>query len=95
MDRPWPANDCNKSTTFASAARRFGELVQWDSSTHDWLEGRDAPLKRIRMIDDATSHSRLRFAEHDTVEENFRLLERWLKKLDGCWAAPWTSPPCS
>jgi DNA-binding Lrp family transcriptional regulator len=67
---------------------RLGELVQWDSSTHDWLEGRGAPLKLIRMIDDATSRSLLRFVEHDTVEENFRLLQRWLHKFGrmlGCY----------
>jgi transposase len=67
---------------------QMGELVQWDSSTHDWLEGRGPQLKLIRMIDDATSRSLLRFAEHDTVEENFRLLERWLKKFGrmlGCY----------
>lgn len=67
---------------------RFGELVQWDSSTHDWLEGRGPQLKLIRMIDDATSRSLLRFAEHDSVEENFRLLERWLRtygRMLGCY----------
>src|SRR5579863_1157580 len=60
---------------------RFGELVQWDSSTHDWLEGRGPQLKLIRMIDDATSRSLLRFAARDSVEENLRLLERWLGKF--------------
>src|SRR5438874_1599791 len=34
---------------------RYGELVQWDSSEHDWLEGRGEPMKLILMIDDATS----------------------------------------
>jgi hypothetical protein len=53
--------------------------VQWDSSTHDWLEGRGPRLKLIRLIDDATSRSLLHFAEHDSVEENLRLLERWLR----------------
>ena len=33
------------------------------------------------MIDDATSRSLLRFAEHDSVEENLQLLERWLRKF--------------
>lgn len=66
--------------TWRQRRNRFGELVQWDSSTHDWLEGRGPQLKLIRMIDDATSRSLLRFAEHDTVEENFGLLERWLRR---------------
>src|SRR4051812_48754586 len=34
---------------------RFGELVQWDTSEHDWLEGRGEKLYLIAMIDDATS----------------------------------------
>ena len=35
---------------------RYGELVQWDTSNHDWLEGRGEKLYLIAMIDDATSH---------------------------------------
>lgn len=30
----------------------FGELVQWDTSDHDWLEGRGERLYLIAMIDD-------------------------------------------
>ncbi len=33
----------------------FGELVQWDTSTHDWLEGRGPVRYLVRLIDDATS----------------------------------------
>jgi hypothetical protein len=33
---------------------RYGELVQWDTSEHDWLEGRGEKLYLIGMIDDAT-----------------------------------------
>ncbi len=34
---------------------RFGELVQWDTSEHDWLEGRgEKTLSDCVMIDDAT-----------------------------------------
>ena len=37
---------------------RFGELVQWDTSDHDWLEGRGEPVRHlVRLIDDATSRS--------------------------------------
>jgi hypothetical protein len=32
-----------------------GELVRWDTSEHDWLEGRGEKLYLIHMIDDATS----------------------------------------
>jgi transposase len=39
----------------------FGELVQWDTSDHDWLEGRGERLYLIAMIDDATSRVFARF----------------------------------
>ena len=36
----------------------YGELVQWDTSNHDWLEGRGEPVRYlVRLIDDATSRS--------------------------------------
>src|SRR5258707_109047 len=53
---------------------RCGELVQWDTSTHDWLEGRGETIYLISMIDDATSRLFARFVRHDTSEENMRLL---------------------
>ena len=31
---------------------RVGELVPWDTSTHDWLKGRSEKIYRIKMIDD-------------------------------------------
>jgi len=34
-----------------------GEMVQWDTSEHDWLGGRAERLYLIHMIDDATSVS--------------------------------------
>src|SRR4051794_22144586 len=34
---------------------RCGELVQWDTSDHDWLEGRGDRVYLVSMIDDATS----------------------------------------
>ena len=49
---------------------RFGELVQWDTSEHDWLEGRGEKLYLIAMIDDATSHLFARFVRHDSSAEN-------------------------
>ena len=61
-----------------------GELVQWDSSDYDWLEGRGARLWLVAMIDDATSRALARFAEHDTTEENFRLLRKYLER----WGRP-------
>ena len=32
---------------------RYGELVQWDTSEHDWLEGRGEKMQLINMIDAA------------------------------------------
>jgi transposase len=59
---------------------RSGELVQWDTSTHEWLEGRGETLYLIVMIDDATSRLWARFVRHDSSEENRRLLQSYLEK---------------
>lgn len=56
-----------------------GELVQWDTSTHDWLEGRGPTIYLIHMIDDATSELTPRFVAHDSTEENLRLLKRYVE----------------
>lgn len=60
---------------------RFGELVQWDTSEHDWLEGRGEQLYLIAMIDDATSRLFARFVRHDSTEENMKLLWSYLEKF--------------
>jgi transposase len=60
---------------------RFGELVQWDTSEHDWLEGRGEKLYLIAMIDDATSRLFARFVRHDSTEENMRVLWSYLEKF--------------
>jgi transposase len=59
---------------------RWGELVQWDTSTHDWLEGRGETIYLISMIDDATSRLFARFVRHDTSEENRLLLRSYLER---------------
>ena len=59
---------------------RCGELVQWDTSAHDWLEGRGETIYLISMIDDATSRLFARFVRHDTSEENMRLLWSYLEQ---------------
>ena len=56
-----------------------GELVQWDTSEHDWLEGRGEKMYLIHMIDDATSELTARFVAHDSTEENLRLLKTYLE----------------
>jgi hypothetical protein len=57
-----------------------GEMVQWDTSEHDWLEGRGEKLYLIHMIDDATSELTARFAPRDSTEENMRLLWEYLER---------------
>ena len=57
-----------------------GELVQWDTSEHDWLEGRGDKLYLIHMIDDASSELTARFVRHDSSEENMRVLWSYLEQ---------------
>jgi transposase len=53
----------------------YGELVQWDTSNHDWLEGRGEAVRYlVRWIDDATSRSGGRFVVHDGTRENMGVL---------------------
>jgi len=58
----------------------FGELVQWDTSEHDWLEGRGPVRYLVRMIDDATSWSWGRFVESDATPQNMGVLWEYLEK---------------
>lgn len=58
-----------------------GDLVQWDTSTHDWLEGRGERVYLISMIDDATSQLYARFVHHDSTAENMRVLQGYLKQF--------------
>jgi len=67
--------------TWRPRRSRLGELVQWDSSPHDWLEGRGERLCLIAMIDDATSRLWAQFARHDSTAENMRLLRSYLEKF--------------
>jgi len=57
-----------------------GELVQWDTSEHDWLEGRGETRYLIVMIDDATSQLTARFVAHDSTQENLRMLKGYLER---------------
>ena len=70
-----------KIHTWRERRSRVGELVQWDTSTHDWLEGRGERLYLIAMIDDATSRLMARFVRHDSTEENMRMLWSYLEKM--------------
>jgi transposase-like protein len=58
-----------------------GELVQWDTSIHDWLEGRSRePLKLIAMIDDATNELWARFVREDSTREHRKVLREYLER---------------
>ena len=58
----------------------YGELVQWDTSNHDWLEGRGEPVRYlVRLIDDATSRSWGRFVQHDGTRENMGVLWEYVE----------------
>jgi transposase len=62
-----------------------GELVQWDTSVHDGLEGRGPRRYLVALIDDATSRTYAQFVEQDSTEANLRVLwgylERWGRPL--------------
>ena len=58
----------------------FGELLQMDTSIHDWTEGRGEPMVLVNLIDDATSRVLCGFYAGETVEAHFDLLGRWLRR---------------
>ncbi len=58
----------------------FGELVQMDTSIHDWLESRGETMVLVAMIDDATGRVLAGFYRGETVIAHFDLLGRWLKR---------------
>ena len=59
-----------KAHVWRQRRSRHGELVQWDTSDHDWLEGRGKRIYLITMIDDATSRLYGRFVRSDSTQEN-------------------------
>jgi hypothetical protein len=58
----------------------LGELVQMDTSIHDWLEGRGESLVLTAMIDDASGRMGARFYPAETTVAHLDLLRRWLRK---------------
>lgn len=58
-----------------------GELVQWDTSVHPWLEER-GPEKMylIALIDDATSTLFARFVPADSSEQHMRVLWGYVER---------------
>jgi len=78
----WKSRKRNLDEVHCWRPRRsgFGELVQWDTSDHDWLEGRGPVRYLVRMIDDATSWSWGRFVERDATAFNMAVLWEYLDK---------------
>jgi transposase len=59
----------------------FGELVQMDTSEHDWLEGRGEEIVLIGMVDDANSRMRGRFFPSDTTISNLEMIRSWTEEF--------------
>jgi transposase len=58
-----------------------GELLQWDTSVHAWLEDRGpARMYLVGMIDDASNTLHARFVEADSTEQNLRVLWSYLER---------------
>jgi hypothetical protein len=79
----WEAHPRKLSEVHRWRPRRsgLGELVQWDTSNHDWLESRGEPVRYlVRLIDDATSRSWGRFVQHDGTRENMGVLWEYLER---------------
>src|SRR5712692_5305910 len=80
--RLWNAHRAKVEKVHGWRPRRasWGELVQWDTSEHAWLEGRGPQLYLIALIDDATSRVYARFALHDSTAENLHTLWGYLER---------------
>ena len=58
-----------------------GELLQWDTSIHAWLEQRGAEkMYLIAGIDDATNRLFARFVEADSTDQHMRVLWEYVER---------------
>ena len=57
-----------------------GEMVQMDTSEHDWFEGRGEQAVLISMVDDATSRALARFFPGDSTQSNMTLMDRYIRR---------------
>ena len=58
---------------------RFGEMLQGDSSPHDWLEGRGPWLDLVHFVDDATGFEWADFFPEETTKAYFTVMMEILK----------------
>jgi hypothetical protein len=59
---------------------RFGELVQFDGSHHDWFEGRGPRCCLITMIDDARKIRLSQFFDEETMFGAMIVLKMWVEQ---------------
>lgn len=59
---------------------RFGELIQFDGSHHDWFEGRAPRCCLMNMVDDATGTTLSFLCEQETTVAAMMLLWRWIER---------------
>ncbi len=59
---------------------RFGELVQFDGSHHDWFEGRGPRCCLMNMVDDATGTTLSFLRPQETTEAAMELLWAWIRR---------------
>jgi transposase len=79
----WKAKPRRVSEVHVWRPRRScrGELVQWDTSIHAWLEERGADkMYLIALIDDATSRLFARFVPADSTEQHMRTLWAYVER---------------
>jgi len=59
---------------------RFGEMLQGDSSPHDWLEGRGPKMDLVHFVDDATGIEWADFFESETTKAYLTVMMELLKQ---------------
>lgn len=59
---------------------RFGELLQFDGSHHDWFEGRGPRCCLMNMVDDATGITRSFLRPQETTDAAMELLWAWIRR---------------
>lgn len=58
----------------------IGQMVQLDTSIHDWFEGRGEKCVLIALIDDASSRLFMRFHPTDSTQTNMMLLHEYVQR---------------
>jgi hypothetical protein len=77
----WEASGNGREHRSRRAPReRFGELVQFDGSPHDWFEGRRGRCCLITLIDDAKKERLSQFFEEETMFGAMKVLKLWIER---------------